>query len=179
MEKNKRLIINVLLVAILVVIAIGRSYSYLSVNDSSNAKPENLKLQNGDIDIAFSGSNTIEFSNPKAKNTPVVSKTFTLTGTNNSKENISYYVTLVINENTFKNGSLRYNIVSNNYSDSGTAIENIKPAKELNGTTNITMGPGTFAQGKNSVHTYTVNIYYTNDKNDNGTFKGTIGISAK
>ena len=28
MEKNKRLIINVLLVAILVVIAIGRSYSY-------------------------------------------------------------------------------------------------------------------------------------------------------
>ena len=41
------------------------------------------------------------------------------------------------------------------------------------------MGPGTFAQGKNSVHTYTVNIYYTNDKNDNGTFKGTIGISAK
>ena len=54
-----------------------------------------------------------------------------------------------------------------------------KPAKELNGTTNITMGPGTFAQGKNSVHTYTVNIYYTDDKNDNGTFKGTIGISAK
>ena len=46
MEKNKRLIINVLLVAILVVIAIGRSYSYLSVNDSSIAKPENLKLQN-------------------------------------------------------------------------------------------------------------------------------------
>ena len=104
MEKNKRLIINVLLVAILVVIAIGRSYSYLSVNDSSNAKPENLKLQNGDINIAFSGSNTIEFSSPKAKNTPVVSKTFTLTGTNNSKENISYYVTLVINENTFKTG---------------------------------------------------------------------------
>ena len=68
MEKNKRLIINVLLVAILVVIAIGRSYSYLSVNDSSNAKPENLILQNGDIDIAFSGSNTIEFSSPKAKN---------------------------------------------------------------------------------------------------------------
>lgn len=179
MEKNKRLIINILLVAILVVIAIGRSYSYLSVNDSSNAKPENLKLPNGDIDIAFSGSNTIEFSSPKAKNTPVVSKTFTLTGTNNSKENISYYVTLVINENTFKNGSLRYNIVSNNYSDSGTVIENIKPAKELNGTTNITMGPGIFAQGKNSVHTYTVNIYYTDDKNDNGTFKGTIGISAK
>ena len=40
-----------------------------------------------------------------------------------------------------------------------SVIENIKPAKELNGTTNITMGPGTFAQGKNSVHTYTVNIY--------------------
>ena len=92
MEKNKRLIINVLLVAILVVIAIGRSYSYLSVNDSSNAKPENLKLQNGDINIAFSGSNTIEFSSPKAKNTPVVSKTFTLyfTNVNNISFQLSY-----------------------------------------------------------------------------------------
>ncbi|MDO4375651.1 MAG: hypothetical protein Q4C33_00550 [bacterium] len=179
MKKNKRLIINVLLVAILVVVAIGRSYSYLSVNDSSNAKPENLKLQNGDIDIAFSGSNTIEFSNPEAKNTPIISKTFTLTGTNTSTEDISYYVTLVINENTFKNGSLKYNIVSNNYSEKGTVIENIKPAKELNGTTNITMGPGSFTQGKNAVHTYTLNIYYTEDKNDNGTFKGTIGISAQ
>lgn len=179
MEKNKKLIINVLLVAILVVIAIGRSYSYLNVTDTNNSKISTIDLKNGKIDIAFSGSNIIEIKNPKAQNNPIVSKTFTLTGTNNNEMPNPYYVTLVINENTFEDGALKYNIVSNNYSNNGTVIETIKPAKELNGKNNITFGPGTFNKGTNAVHTYTLNIYYLKDTNKSGTFKGTIGISAE
>ena len=72
MEKNKKLIINVLLVAILVVIAIGRSYSYLNVTDTNNSKISTIDLKNGKIDIAFSGSNIIEIKNPEAQNNPIV-----------------------------------------------------------------------------------------------------------
>ena len=90
-----------------------------------------------------------------------------------------YSLNCHFNENTFKDGALKYNIVSNNYSNNGTVIETIKPAKELNGKNNITFGPGTFSKGSNAVHTYTLNIYYLKDTNKSGTFKGTIGISAE
>lgn len=179
MDKKQKITINVLIVAILVVVALGRSYAYMNVSNSGSENTTNIKTSNGEINLTFVDNNVVNIVNPKVSEDPIVSKTFTLVGTNNSNDELWYYLTLVSDENTFDNGVLSYSLVSNNYSNNGTTIKNVIDFPNINGTGNNTFGKGVFTYGKNSVHTYTVNIYNSNTENAKGKYKGHIAITTE
>lgn len=183
MSKKQSLIINVLVVAILVVIAVGGSYAYFTANISGTESATTVTVQGGEMKITFSGGNDISVANIYPKSAAVASKAFTLNGTNTTDLNMGYSLSLIVDSNTFSTGALKYTLTSVNTGNSGTVIANIVTGVSIsNGAKTYALGNAYFATGSNKVHTYTLNIYFPDtgaDQNaDQGkSFKAHVGIT--
>ena len=134
--------------------------------------------------INYAGGSNITANGIHPSNEPAVTKNFTVTGNNTTGSIMGYSLSLVMDENTFSIGALKYKLTSTNTGGNGEVVPAISEAKDLyiGPTTNL-LGAGYFNQTSgNKVHTYKLEIYFPetglNQNADQGkTFKAHIGIS--
>lgn len=81
-------------------------------------------------------------------------KTFTVTGTNTTELVMPYTINLVINNNTFSNNALTYDLTGLGIGAVESSVGNIS------GTLNIPIGTGSFNPGEDIVHSYTLKIFF-------------------
>ena len=172
MTKLSKSIISVSVVAIIVLSTLGVSYSYFTANLSGGESASTIRTINGKMDVAFSGSNSIEFDDSVSE----FVKEFTITGTNDNTD-MGYKISLVINNNSFNEDDLSYSLVSHNPSNNGKAVTNIANKKIKNASKEIYLGEGYFNGANGIIHKYEFTIYLLDfNKENNKTFNGYLLI---
>ncbi len=150
---------------------IGVAYSYLAPLISGVETESTISFNSGMIKITYQGSNVITGENiiPGWSET----KEFTVVGSNNTsitqEDIMDYAIKLVVEENTFTDGAIRFELTGSSSNDADT----LSPlfGKVPTGTGETLLGTARFNQDdniKNDVtHTYSLRIGFPNDENKN------------
>jgi hypothetical protein len=173
------------MISLVLIAVIGVSFAYFSAITSGGESVSTILADSGSMTIVYdNGSGVLTAHNiAPDSDTPFITKTFTVTGTNTTDKIMPYTLSLVIDNNTFSVKALTYTLESVNTSNSGEVV----PAFSGTGvpTTNGTysFGDGYFVNGSSKVHTYTLKLYFpeTNENQNadqNKTFAAHIAISA-
>ena len=208
MKKNET-VFMILLLATLLVAVIGGTYAFFTAGMSTGETEATLKVGAGQLKIKFTNTNNIQITenvqptpakNECTKQTgayycnqseydPVGVKTFTLTGTNTTDASknmkMPYNIKLVIPQNQFSSGALKYTLIGSKEDSDNGKVVNIDTWKDIptgSNTTGTVLGNGYFMPGENVIHTYTFNIYFpdnhiSQDADKNKIFGGLIEIT--
>lgn len=177
--KNKGKIILVILGILLsMMIGFGLAYSYLAVRINGVESASTIAFDTGTMKIDYeNNSSNLVLSKiiPGAEAT----KQFTLTGTNNTKNNANvsdnnmyYKIGIVIDDNTFSSNALRYKLTKDSSStNNGEQANNLSGFISQNGTRFI--GNGYFASGaSNAKHVYNLTISFPETNTDQSEDQG-------
>ena len=161
--KEKILIITTILVVSIVFIGIG--YAYFTANNPEGSTAEIIS-ETGRMLITYNDGtdNIVPVTNIQPSNAILVNKTFTLTGNNDSDLYMPYTFTLVVDANTFNDGSIFYSLEGVNTSNNGKIVEN---SYNMVSNSGLVFGPGYFEpSATNAVHTYTFKFFFPDDGTD-------------
>ena len=112
--------------------------------------------------------------------TVVATNTFYVTGVVTGSNNLNYESSLVVTNNTFGDGELKYTITSTNVTDNGTTFTSTTdPIAIPTGTNTIILGKGLFAGPvvTGATHTYTINIITNSIDATNKVFESHLSTS--
>ena len=178
-KDNKAKIIGYFLVAIIfLAIGIGITYSYLAIRINGVESASTIAFDTGTMKIDYeNNSSNLVLSKiiPGAEAT----KQFTLTGTNNTKNNANisdnnmyYKIGIVIDNNTFSSNALRYKLTKDSSStNNGEQANNLSGYISQDGTRFI--GSGYFASGaSNAKHVYNLTISFPETNTDQSEDQG-------
>lgn len=185
MSRNKKILVNMLVVFVLVAIILRVSYAFFTANISGSENSTSVTLNSGLLTIAYAGGDNITISNIYPQDDPVASKMFTLTSNNTTALNMPYTLNLVVDSNSFSNNAISYTLDSTNTNDNGVVAGSIDtPVTLLTGASSNTIGNGHFVNGTNKIHTYVLNIYFkdtdTIQNEDQGkSFTAHVSISSQ
>lgn len=168
MNKNKQksfafVLITIVLTVLL--ISIGASFAYFTANLSGGESATTITVTGGSMKITYSSGPNINIANIIPDNNAIDTKVFTVVGNNTTSLPMGYKISLVVESNTFSNLALKYKLISENTSSSGT------PAPSRTTLTNIGTGPSTIDLGNGNftvptggskTHTYNLEIYFPN-----------------
>ena len=184
-KNNMAYIITLLVISIIVLI--GGAYAYFTASMSSGETEATLRVGAGQLKIKFANTNSVQITEnvqPTPAKTectkqtgayycdqseyfPVGTKTFTLTGTNTTDASknmkMSYNIKLIIPQNQFSSGALKYTLIGSKEANDNGKVVNIDTWKDIptgSNTTGTILGSGYFMPGENMIHTYTFNIYF-------------------
>ena len=169
--KNKTLlIIGAFVLAIM--LGIGLTYAYFAAKITGNENASTITLESGELSITMDGTNTINTPEkliPDSED-PFSTKVVTVTGKNTAINlNMPYTLKIVVDENTFTAGSIKYTITGVNNSNSGVIIPNME-MQTVDST--LSVGSGLFVKGDNQIHTYTLKFYFPDTGQDQSTNMG-------
>ncbi|MDO4341562.1 MAG: hypothetical protein Q4C44_02320 [bacterium] len=198
---NNKMAYLIMLLATSLIAVIGGTYAFFTAGISQGETEATLKVGAGQLKIKFANTNSVQITEnvqpTPAKNectkqtgayycnqseyTPVGTKTFTLTGTNTTDASknmkMPYNIKLVIPQNQFSSGALKYTLIgSKEDSDNGKVVD-IRAWQDIPtgaNTTGTILGSGYFMPGENVVHTYTFNIYFPDNHISQDTDKNKI-----
>jgi len=203
-NKSNTLLLTVIAVATLLVAVIGATFAYFTANITNTESASSLTVNSASLNIEFEDGNSSVYLaatdriEPSVQQTPFVTKSFTLTATNDTTASMPYTLNLVVTEcdfdttqdnlkytlegtgvgtvvNTTTKTAIPSNIVSLTLFDDNATADTTKHG--------IVLGTGSFnANSTGTVHTYSLKIYFdeTNTNQDvdkNKTFTGYINIS--
>ena len=177
--KNNKVLIIVLISFLAIILGVGISYAFYAAIIKGNETSTTLQLEAGTLSINYDGGGTIIAKGFLPGDQPFATKTFTLTGNNDSELNMPYNLSLVIDENTFNEGSLSYRLSGVNTSNNGDIL--LGGNKTISGES-MNLGKGYFAPGAtNAVHTFVIKFYFPDDGTDqsdemNASFKAHIKV---
>lgn len=168
MNKNKQksfafVLITIVLTVLL--ISIGASFAYFTANLSGGESATTITVTGGSMKITYSSGPNINIANIIPDDNAIDTKVFTVVGNNTTSLPMGYKISLVVESNTFSNLALKYKLISENTSSSGT------PAPSRTTLTNIGTGPSTIDLGNGNftvptggskTHTYNLEIYFPN-----------------
>ncbi len=166
--KNTKIII---LVVCIMLTIIGVAYSFIAPLISGVETESTISFNSGMIKITYNGSNVITGENiiPGWSET----KEFTVVGSNNTsitdEDIMDYQIKLVVEENTFTDGAIRFELTGSSSNDADT----LSPlfGKVPTGTGEVLVGTARFNQDENIkndvTHTYSLVIGFPNDENKN------------
>ena len=160
----------------------GITYSYFTAQISGSETNTTLTVEAGDMAINFNGGPAITANDIAPSTSAFATKTFTVTGTKTTNEDMGYKLILVIEENTFSNNAISYTLTGTNTSSNGIVVPNITTRVGV-GTENNEIGTGSFSGATTSaVHTYEMKFYFYVTNEDqladmNKTFRSHIEIS--
>ena len=208
-EQKNKIAYVILLLASLLIAVIGGTYAFFTAGMSSGETQATLKVGAGQLKIKFANTNSVQIAenvqptpakNECTKQTgayycnqseydPVGTKTFTLTGTNTTDASknmkMPYNIKLIIPQNQFSSGALKYTLIGSKEANDNGKVVNIDTWKDIPtgaNTTGTVLGSGYFMPGENVVHTYTLNLYFpdnhiSQDADKNKIFGGLIEIT--
>lgn len=163
-NRSNTLLLTIISVATLLVAVIGASFAYFTANISGAETATTVTVGSGTLTIAYNGGSSL--TTPLLKpvpepDAPVISKTFTVTGNNNTIAVMPYTINIIVQTNTFTTGTLTYALDSTNTGGNGQIAADIAETGITTGAGTISLGSGYFAgQVTNSVHTYLLTIYF-------------------
>ena len=104
MNKMNKTLLGIMLVAIIVVVTIGTSFSYMTSGLDGSVQLDVIDVKDGKMIAAYQGNNPVFKSRDYEKQGELIgSKTFSLTGTNNSATDIiNYKLSLLVNYNEYE-----------------------------------------------------------------------------
>ncbi|MDD4795198.1 MAG: hypothetical protein PHG03_01390, partial [Bacilli bacterium] len=155
--QKQNIIPTVLGIILLLIITIGLSFAYFTANITGSEETTTITAKGGKMVITYNGGSNVDVDNIAPGNTPFGTKTFTVTGFNNTNTPMGYKISLVVEENTFSENAIQYKMISTNNDNSGNV------ASSINVLTNIRSGEGTYPLGygnftvptsTDKVHTY-------------------------
>lgn len=163
--KNNKVLIIVLISFLAIILGVGISYAFYAAIIKGNETSTTLQLDAGTLSINYDGGNVVNAKNflPNSDE-PFATKTFTLTGNNDSDLYMPYTFTLVVDANTFNDGSIFYSLEGVNTSNNGKIVEN---SYNMVSNSGLVFGPGYFEpSATNAVHTYTFKFFFPDDGTD-------------
>ena len=207
-QKNKMAYI-ILLLASLLIAVIGGTYAFFTAGMSTGETQATLKVGAGQLKIKFANTNSVQIAEnvqptpaktectkqtgayycDQSLYTPVGTKTFTLTGTNTTDASknmkMPYNIKLIIPQNQFSSGALKYTLIGSKEANDNGKVVNIEAWQDIPtgaNTTGTVLGSGYFMPGENMIHTYTLNLYFpdnhiSQDADKNKIFGGLIEIT--
>lgn len=184
MNKMNKTLLGIMLVAIIVVVTIGTSFSYMTSGLDGSVQLDVIEVKDGKMIAAYQGNNPVFKSRDYEKQGELIgSKTFSLTGTNNSATDIiNYKLSLLVNYNEYEDNEV-YFILGGKTDENGvkTKFADAKTKYYLNKQESqsvMDLGNGFFStEAKDSVHTYVI-YYYTTNTKANKNFETRILFSA-
>ena len=122
--KKKYLIIGVVL---LLIIGIGITYAYFTGANLDTEEETTITVKGGSIKIVYASGSDILADNIIPGDNPIVTKVFTLTGTNTTTLDVDmgYEIVLIVNSNTFNDDSITYKMTSVNNDSNGEVAQSI------------------------------------------------------
>ena len=162
MKKKNKIIIISLLVGLILILA-GVSYAYFAAVITGNESTSTIVLEAGELEIDVSGGNSIVANNLLPSANAWATKTITLTGKNTTNTAMNYILSIVVDNNTFSSGSIKYSLTGENVDNNGQLISN-KTLQTLDSTLDV--GTGYFVNGSNKVHRYTLSLYFPDTYED-------------
>ena len=194
-EKNNKtntLLLTVIAVATLMVAVIGATFAYFTASTSGGESASTIKLAAGLLKIDFAdGSESVllEKTNIEPSTDPIITKTFTVTGTNTTTgTTMPYSLSLVVQNNTFRVnnndgitstdpgydasnpriGGLAYTLESTNNDNNGTVATSVSTRTDIPyGASTVALGNGNFTTATSKKHTYVLKIYFYNEADIN------------
>ena len=168
MDKKSKIILIISIISFALAIT-AVTYAYFSAKITGIESASTISLNAGTMGIHYAeGNENVSISDMYPRSEPWITKTFTLTGNNNTDQTMEYEVGLDIITNTFKGGQLSFSLEVGN-SNVGTSMSpvNYKSITKPNGT--MLIGHGAFpGPVTNGVQEYTLKIYFLdNGKNQN------------
>lgn len=156
MSDKTRLSIIIVFIS-MILIMVGATYAYFTASTTGGETASTINTTAGKMTIAFSNSSgNITLDNIYPKSDAWATKTFVLTGNNNTDLDMIYKLSLVVNNNTFSANALTYQLTATNTSSNGEVVTS---SGYLNNS-NVNLGTGYFKTGSNLKHSYTLKIYF-------------------
>ena len=169
--KNKKIIMIIGAAVLAILLGFGITYAYFTAKITGNESASTLSLEAGELTITMDGTNMMTTPNRiLPSNEPFAVRRITLTGKNTTLDlNMPYTIRLVVDNNTFSSGSIKYTLTGVNNSNSGQLI----PEKTLEIVDDtVTLGSGFFERGSQLTHTYTLSVYFPETNEDQSADKG-------
>lgn len=179
MKNKTKIIILSSLLGIVLLIMLGVTYAYFVAGVTGSETSTTITADAGKMSIIINGGANITANNmyPYPEGTSFATKTFTVTGTNTTTKNMPYTVSLIIDSNTFQNGSILYTLESTNTGSNGAVIASVTTLTSIGtGAKTINLGTGYFKNASSKVHTYTLKLFYPETNTDqSANMEATIG----
>ncbi len=180
--KKKLLIISAVVAMLL--ITIGASFAYFSASLTGAESGTTITVSGGTMNIAYVGGADITATGIYPSNEKFAIKNFTVTGNNTTDLQMGYSVRIIVDENTFSYGAIKYKLISTNTGANGQVIPSITEMRGVASTGYSSfVGIGYFTKTSgDKVHTYALELYFPdtgeNQNKDQGKiFKAHIGIT--
>ena len=166
MDKTKKAIISVIIVAVLVIVMLGVTYAYFTAGITGGETTSTIIATGGRMTITYqNNSNVLTIQNIYPKSTAWDTKNFTVRGTNTTDLQMNYKVFLVVDSNSFAAGDLTCSLSGNTVAANQTLLSASNVAIPASGS--VQLGTlGTFTTVENVDHVYNLSIYYL-DSNGN------------
>lgn len=213
-NKTNTLLLTVIAVATLMVAVIGATFAYFTASTTGGESASTVQVSAGllKIDYADGSENlqldrTLTETDIEPQTTPIITKKFTITGTNTTEAKMPYTISLVVQNNTFRVnnndglhsgdagynsssnpriGGISYTLTATNTDNNGTVANNVTNRTDIAyGASTVSLGSGKFATGTNKKHSYELNIYFYNeaeinqDVNKNKSFAAYVKIESQ
>ncbi len=181
-KKKPSIAILVSMIISVLFITIGLSFAYFTAQISGTETSTTINLAGGVMEIAYESGDVINATGVIPSNEPFDTKNFTLTGNNTTDQDMHYHIVLVVEENTFTEGALTYNLISENPDENGEVALSTEGSIPT-GANDIILGSayftGPFTGDK--VHSYSLELYFPEtfkkqNENQGKTFRGYINI---
>lgn len=174
MNNFNKILLGIVLCAIIVVVTIGTSFSYMTSNLTGDGGLEVINVDDGKLVVAYQGNtNYYEVYGSDFDDSSIMigSKSFSVTGTNYNNQNLLYYnLSVEVEENDFEENDI-YFVVNGKNEDNGSLLETtgtktryyLSKGKD----TKVDLGNGFFNNNSNeATHTYVIH-FFRNDITSN------------
>jgi len=185
-QKIKKRLGILLALLIGLIIIIGGTYAFFTAIFTGVEDDTTISIGGGRLGIHMDGGNIITMNNIYPRAEAWETKRFTITGNNSTPLEMEYFLNLVVTENTFQSGSLKYTLTSENTSNTGIAATSITAQRGIPTGAGIhPIGEGLFDNpGNNMVHTYYLTFYFPSrgvpqNEDQGATFKAHVGVSGE
>lgn len=179
--KGNMILLTIIAVATLLVAVIGATFAYFSATMNGNQSETPIEVTSGTLSIEYDGDSKINIQSPVANPLDTLSsKTFNVTGVVTGSNNLNYDASLVITNNSFGDGELKYTITSTNVSDNGTTFTSTsEPIDIPAGTNTIALGKGVFAGPvlNGAFHNYVLSIITSTGDLANKNFEAHLNVT--
>ncbi|CDB27986.1 unknown [Firmicutes bacterium CAG:582] len=178
--KGNMILLTVIAVATLLVAVVGATFAYFGATINNESETP-IEVTSGTLSVEYDGDSKINLQSLMSNTeTVVATKTFNITGVVTGSNNLNYESSLVVTNNTFGDGELKYTITSTNVTDNGTTFTSTtEPVAIPTGTNTIILGKGLFAGPivTGATHTYTINIITNSIDATNKVFESHLSTS--
>lgn len=164
-KKSNTILIAVVAVLTLLVAVVGTTFAYFTAVLSSNESTTTIKVSSGTVGTVFEGGEIITINNifprPESWHTKTFSVKFTSTAP--SGTTFPYTLAMVIEQNTFTAGYLKFTFLKDpSSSTNGTFAPNITVQTNIPSSGSQSLGGGSFLAptGGEVTHKYNLDIFF-------------------